>query len=360
MSARRFALLLVAVAVAVGSALALFSGGLSPSSTPTGAPPSTTAPAPTSGPGGMTRFGVIFSTRISPDDQVRVARELGVRYIRPSSAVFLEAAEPLCSSCDVLRGAGFGLVLTVRNSEGPSGPAGSGQELPASSPPTDLAAYRAAVGRVIDQYHPTMVVVENEENVSENWTGTPEQYGDMLEAACAAAHDRDILCTNGGLLSGAVTYFVYQHLLDSGNAAEASSYADRAFEGFQHATLAGPGGPAKVAGLAARVQDFLMADRASGADYVNIHWYVADPQALAETVAAVRDVTGLPVVSNETGQRDEDPATTTGVLQEAVRLGLPYLIWYTPDARLARGIVNTDGTLRATGDAFSAFVRSHS
>ena len=53
-------------------------------------------------------------------------------------------------------------------------------------------------------------------------------------------------CTNGGLLSGAVTYMVYQHYVDTGQTARAQSFASRAFENFQMNLLSGPNGAVVV------------------------------------------------------------------------------------------------------------------
>jgi hypothetical protein len=84
-------------------------------------------------------------------------------------------------------------------------------------------------------------------------------------------------------------------------------------------------------------QALLAAYRAAGADYVNFHWYIADPQALAEAVACLKAQTGLPVITNEIGQHTDDPHQTTAVMAKVVELGLPIAVWFNVDAPKARG-----------------------
>jgi hypothetical protein len=57
-----------------------------------------------------------------------------------------------------------------------------------------------------------------------------------------------------------------------------------------------------------RGRRLLRSYRAAGADFVNFHWYESDPEALREVVDSLRSQTGLPAVSNEMGQRTDDPS----------------------------------------------------
>ncbi|MDR7440214.1 MAG: hypothetical protein QN181_10075, partial [Armatimonadota bacterium] len=68
---------------------------------------------------------------------------------------------------------------------------------------------------------------------------------------------------------------------------------------------------------------------------------------------------GLPVITNEIGQRTEDPNQTTAVMSKVMELGLPVAVWLSVDAPKARGLVNLDGSLRPTGEAFRSFVLQH-
>jgi hypothetical protein len=113
------------------------------------------------------------------------------------------------------------------------------------------------------------------------------------------------------------------------------------------------------------LQDDLIRGRAllkdyagTGADYLNFHWYVPDADALGEAVAYLRTASSLPVMSNEIGQQSDNADTAPLLLQKALDLGLPYVIWYSVDSPRAHALTNADGSLRPAGDAFKAFMQT--
>ena len=163
------------------------------------------------------------------------------------------------------------------------------------------------MGRILDAVHPAVLVVENEEDALDSYAGTPEQYGAELMVACRAAHDRAIRCTDGGLLSGHLVDAVYQHYIDTGQTASATSFADRAFQDFQKRAVATAAGRAAIRSAAARIEEIVQVERSAPVDFVNFHWYVENPAALAEAVGFLREASGLDAVSNEIGQRNDDP-----------------------------------------------------
>ncbi len=288
-------------------------------------------------------FGVMLPPALarSPKAMVQVAQDLGVAYLRPE-AIFLDRWDGSCPPCEAALQGGLGLVLTVRNGGGPS----------PSMPPSDLDAYRQRLGRVLDRYRPALLVVENEENSALFYSGSPEQYGQELRAACQVAHQRGIPCTNGGLVSSLVALLVYQHYLERGQADAARSFAARAFDPRQREEL----GSALARQQLEKGRALLAQYRAAGADYVNFHWYIADAAALGEAVAYLREATGLPVVCNEMGQHNDDPRVTTALMEQALSLGLPIVVWFGLDGPQARGLMEPDGTLRPTGEAFRGFL----
>lgn len=313
-----------------------------------GESPRTPASAPTGvgddfGLTGANPFGVMLPARLARSPEgMKVARELGVAYLRPES-VFLEPPDrAACPTCDIARQAGLELVLTVR-ANGPS----------ATSPPADLTAFEHALGAALDRYRPAVLVVENEENSALFYAGTPSEYLAELAAACRVAHERGIPCANGGLVSALVVLLVYDHYRSTQGVAASEAFADRAFTPEQRNVLGSPEAEAQIG----KGKQLLAGYRAAGADYVNFHWYQPDARALGEAVTFLRTSTGLPVISNEMGQFTDDPAQTTAVLDAAVRAGLPLVVWFGLDGPKARGLVNPDGTLRPTGEAFKRFVR---
>jgi hypothetical protein len=292
-------------------------------------------------------FGIFLHPRMfGIEDRVRLARELGARYFR-SYPVLVPAWDGQCSECALVHEAGLEFVLTIRNS--------STIETPAA-PVTDLAAYRQVVGEAIDLYEPSVVVIENEEETEHFYSGTAEQYSDQLRAGCEAAHERGVPCANGGLLSGSVTYLVYQHYVDTGQEDAARSFVDRAWENWQRRNLDSPEGLAHVRFIVDHVTEFLSTYRDAGADYVNFHWYQSDARALEEAVSYLEELTGLPAMTNELGQRNLEAAATTQIVEEVLDLGLPFAVWYSSDSRLAQSLVDRSGALRETGEAFRSAV----
>lgn len=298
--------------------------------------PGTAAPQPAR----ENPFGVMLPSRLARTPEgMRLAKDLGAVYLRPES-VFLSRRDGTCSTCDAARGAGLRLVLTVRN-DGPE----------ATAPPRDLAAFRRALEAVLDRYQPAVLVVENEENSALFYAGTPQEYAAELAAACQVAHRKGIPCANGGLVSSLVALLVYDHYLENGQRAKAGDFAARAFEAPQRRLLGSPASRAQIA----KGKALLSAYRDAGADFVNFHWYVADPRALEEAFAYLKAQTGLPVITNEVGQFTDDPRQTTAVMAKIVELGLPVAVWLGLDGPKARGLVDPDGRLRPTGEAFRRF-----
>ncbi len=289
-------------------------------------------------------FGLMLPSRLVRSSQgMQIAKALGAVYFRPAS-IFLDRWNGTCLECDIALNAGLKLVLTVRN----SGP------LP-TSPPSDLAAYQRTLGAVLDGYRPVVLAVENEENSPLFYTGTAEDYGAQLKAACQVAHQRGIPCTNGGLVSTLVALLVYNHYLETGQSAAAQDFAARAFTPEQQQQL----NSARVREQIDKGKALLQAYHAAGVDYVNFHWYIADTRALGEAVTYLREETGLPVITNEIGQFTDDPNQTTAVMAKIVELGLPIAVWFSLDGPKAKGLVNKDGSLRLTGEAFKRFIEQN-
>lgn len=75
-------------------------------------------------------------------------------------------------------------------------------------------------------------------------------------------------------------------------------------------------------------------------------------------MAYLRAQTGLLVITNEIGQFTDDPHQATAVMGKIVELGLPMAVWFGLDGPKARGLVNLDGSLQPTGEAFHRFIQS--
>lgn len=286
-------------------------------------------------------FGVLLSKSLTSS-----AVDLGVVYFRPASAIFLDSWDGSCAGCDIALNYGLKLVLTVRNNRGQDG---------ATTSPEDLSVYREKIRDVLEKYPPALLVVENEENSTLFYVGTPEEYGQQLKNACEVAHEKGILCTNGGLVSTLVALLVYYHYLDAGEVEKAEDFADRAFTPEQRDRLDSPEAMEQVS----KGRSLLDAYQSAGVDYVNFHWYIADTKALVEAVDFLRNETGHAVITNEVGQWNDDPSQTTAVLSKLRDLSIPIAVWFGIDGPKARGLVNPDGSLRPTGEAFKKFIEEN-
>ncbi len=314
---------------------------------PTASAPVTSLPTMTSPlPPSANPFGLMLGAPgMTVEQRVALAQQLGAVYFRPNS-LFVHSWDGNCLECETALQAGLKLVLTVRNDGGSMQP---------SHPPEDLALYTQTLGTILDKYRPEVLIVENEENSGLFFTGTPEQYGTELRAACDTAHAHGIRCANGGLVSLLVALLVYNHYVEMGETAQAQSFVERAFTPEERSQLDSARAQQQIQKGKALLQSYA----AAGADYINFHWYIADPAALAEAVQFLSTETGLPAMTNEIGQHDLSPTTVTDLMSEVVKLQLPYAVWFSIDAPKAQALMNPDGTLRENGAAFQQFIQAH-
>ena len=296
-------------------------------------------------------FGVMLGGGgLDVEKRIAVARDLAVPYVRPWD-ISLDEWKGQHGETDAFLNAGFKVILTVRSS-GTAGPPPR-----PTSPPRDLDAYKKKLGELLDIYRPELLVVENEENSGLYYLGTPKQYGVQLRAACEVAHAKGIKCTNGGLTSSLVGTLVWNHYRTRREASKAEDFLRRSATRAQVGLLRTMTGQLRVGEAINKGKALLAEYKAAGMDYVNFHWYIPDPDALAETVEFLKAETGLQPITNEIGQRDEDPAAVARLLARALELRLPYALWFSLDRPDAKALHNPDGTLRANGLAFKNFVQ---
>jgi hypothetical protein len=319
-----------------------------PSFSPSAGPVS---PVPSGKPSKKNPFGVFFNpSRFDAATRVQLAQQLGAHYFR-SFPVLLQGWDGQCfDDCQGVAAAGLKYYLTIRNSP---------ELMTAASPVTDIDAYKEAVGRVIQLFKPAVIAVENEENVPGFFSGTGDQYLAELQAACEVAHQMHVLCSNGGLTGDGSTYLAYKHLLDIGQDQQAADYAQNAFADYQLRRLQGPDWETFFSQLIAHIESFTQGYQDAGSDFINFHWYSDNASALADTIRNLQDATGLPAVSNEFATNSTDPQPIGQLMQTVLDLRVQFAVWYSADARIAVALVEPQGQLRASGQAFRDFVRSH-
>ncbi len=308
----------------------------------------TPIPAPTTIGVSSNPFGIMLGTGMPLDMRMSVAKNLGVAFYRPGD-IKVDVWKGDCLDCDAAQQAGFKLLLTLRNGGGLGQP---------STFPADLKLYKVTVSKILDKYPGAMAVVENEENSSTLfYSGSPAQYHEELEAVCEVAHSKAMKCTNGGLVSAMVTLLVYNDYLEKGKQTAAEDFLRRAEPDKYQQIVSNP---TTVQSQIEKGKTLISGYKAAGADYLNFHWYVADPRAFEEAVSYLGATSGLPVLSNEMGQqKNENPDEVISKMQKSVNLGLPVAVWFSIDVSGfggAKGLQESDGSLRSNGEAFKKFI----
>lgn len=296
-------------------------------------------------------FGVMISGDTN-QIKTQTANALGAIYYRPIS-LFLDKWTGTCAECDTAVGGGLKLVLTIRNNNG-------GQQNP-TTPPTDWNKYKSTLSQIVNKYKPAVLIIENEENSAALfYNGTAQQYLEELKAGCEVAHQKQIKCANGGLVSSLVALLVADSYKQAGDINKANEYLARTLGGKSQDTSTILTS-SKAQEQIAKGKALLAGQKVAGADFSNFHWYIRDTGALGEAVSYLRSASGLPVMTNEVGQQgNADPNQVTGVMQKIVDLGLPYAVWFSMDTNPpngARALNETNGTLRSNGLAYKQFIK---
>ena len=299
-------------------------------------------------------FGVMLWPTANENVELLLAqaRGLGVAWYRPPT-VYADRwpASSSCSMCSLYARSGLRLALTVRNTD--RGP----RHL--SIPPTDFSSYRATIASILDTWKPALLVVESQENNPESFSDTSpgfSSYGWELDSACAEAHRRGILCTNGGLSDQTAAAATWLDLLSLGQAEHACDFAHRALPDAEtlcsYRTVNAVPSDLK-AKLLNRIDVLLELYRRIGIDAVNIHYINRDPRVLSETAAYIATTTGKPVLSNQMGlPRDTDTKMVRPLLRAAFAIPLKVAIWFSLDTLETQSLFEKDGRLRESGWEF--------
>jgi hypothetical protein len=198
--------------------------------------------------------------------------------------------------------------------------------------------------------------------------GKPEDYINELNAACEVAHAKGVKVTNGGIGSTMLIILTYHDYVARGMTAEANDFARRMIppeivrQSFNREDMIAKLNFAKK---------LLGAYKNTAIDYVNFHWYqparindestdtTVDVKAVSEVVNYLKRVTGKPVISNETGQRNNSPNVVAETLKAFYYAKVPFVLWYSGDGKTdgAVALHNLNGTLRRNGDAYANAVK---
>ena len=296
-------------------------------------------------------FGVSIDHRMTLDTRIKVAKELGVKYYR-TSIVTVGASYYEPFDIKKVRDSGFQVELGIRNRSSYSGDLRDFANNP-DVYPADMNVFRTTIAKAIDDIRPYILIIGNEAGVPDHFSGTPEQYEQMLKVGCEVSRSKNVPCASDGLLSGSVVFLTYYNYLETNQTDKAKSYRERAFESWQKKYS-----DDEIEQRINKLKSWISAYKNAAPDYVNMHWYVSDAQALEESVRYMEQAVGKPVISNETGQRNEDAAKLTSIMQKYVDLNIPFVTWYSSTAGAAQptALQTSDGTLTNLGAAFKDFI----
>jgi len=228
-----------------------------------------------------------------------------------------------------------------------------------------LGTTRATLAQDLKLYPSELVTFENEENNPTQYFGSVEQYSEDLAQAVNKVHAARMKVTNGGITQIPAFMCAWANLYPKDPAA-----ADRFAKAFattcpkvniirqlQYPAILKNQEYLKGATLIATYKRLPL-------DYVNFHYYAYSPAgapAMGVIIDYLRSATGKDVITNEFGQRDNDPETVKALMQVVKDKKLKCAIWFNSDSfnRYAHGLMDINGSLRKNGNAFGDFVKKN-
>jgi hypothetical protein len=307
----------------------------------------------------------------NPADRVKLASELGASWYRPDPVLL--GATPTCDDCDPARAAGLKLLLVIRNSAASSKP---------SDPVKDIAAFQQKLRSVFERFKPDLLVVETEPDDTKSFAGSPDEYAAELKLACELSHSARIPCADGGLSSPTVIALVTDERwktdqIDATNFA----FSTEAARTGRNQSLSVFGKSIKDPNVAqaeerikllnatekymtanaeriSRARALITASNASGADYLNFHWYELIPENIPKVADTLHLLSKRLLMTDGLGQRNDRPFETGEKLKQALDNFIRPVIWSGvdgPDERI--GLVDKKGKLRSNAAAFQRIAK---
>lgn len=258
----------------------------------------------------------------------------------------------------------FQVILNLTNETFDEGPV---------TMPTDMEAYAAKISSVLAAYPKAkVIVIENEEFNPAYYTNTdPEDYITLLETAIPLVHGAGMKIANGGFLQNYMHTFIYRDYVARGMQAKADDYLDNNVPATYHSRIVKANDTAWE-GVITIYEALLTAYKTLDLDYVNFHIYepaseagpvdeditTASPDAIAAISDYLRYRTKKPVIINEVGAKNNNPALVQDIMQKCIDNDIKIVTWYSGDASWHFALTDEDGALRSSGEAFRDFIRT--
>lgn len=283
------------------------------------------------------------------------AASLGMKFYRNITTFSVVSGVTTQAAVTTANGAGYKLVLTIRNSPGDGAPA------------TDLVAYANFIDAVCANYTPWGIAIENEENLLSMYTGTTAQYTAQLTAAKSVAASYGTKVLNGGLSSKGLLYMIWDRIYGGYPNAGAEDFARRAFSVAEAQALINNTIPAPIVAMLARTEALYDTYAASAIDYANFHFYVeaseyGDNHAVMEEAASYVRALGKPIICNEWGIRVNDPTLVYPLMYQHRQDRVQAAIYFSPAPAAGYDVYelqNDDGTLTAFGLQYADYITQY-
>jgi len=306
-----------------------------------------------------TKFGTLINGSFTPDQRASIAASLNANYMR--STICMDQWAGSSGSYDTYVNDGFEVIPNVSTT------AQTGKPVPFTK---DLTSYRSTFTSIVNKYQPEVIVVENEEINPHYHSGPMTDYINMLKVAISVCHAKGVKVTNGGIYGTPLEVLTYRYL-QTKSQKRADSFCNNCMLPFQIKAAQNPNSNPDIEFLVRQVDTLLTFY--PNLDYVNIHTYEPNsPYVNAASVTTVTPVvvadmqeylitrTGKPVMTNETGQRNNtSPTLVTTMLQNFDQLNFPYALWINGGDSVGetQPLYNLNtGALYPNGVAFSNFM----
>ncbi|HEX6879971.1 MAG TPA: glycosyl hydrolase [Terriglobales bacterium] len=299
-----------------------------------------------------------------PERRIQIAKELGATWYRP--APVLLNADAKCEDCETARSAGLSLSLVVRNANSASKP---------SAPISDPADFKRKLRDILNREKPGILVVEDEPDDPKSFTGTSDDYRAELAAACEVSSELKIPCANGGFSSHNIALLAIdqRYSSDPNDAANIANTTEIVRVGGHGTDFNILGTPVANVGENRkpvidatrkfldknqheidRMRQFIDAVNQSKVDRLNFHWYELQVDNLPKVLDSLHEVSKLPLMSDGMGDKSGRAFAVGEQIKTSFDNYVWPMIWQGTDDREIQGLVDKNGKLRPTANAFKS------